>query len=285
MNTSEIQIRDPFVVVIPDERIYYLFGSTDPNIWTGPGVGFDCYRSTDLHDWEGPIPAFRPPKGFWSPGCFWAPEVYRFGDAWFMFATFTGADGHRGTQVLRSSRPEGCYEPWSYGAVTPADWQCLDGTLYVDETGPWLVFCHEWLQCGDGEVCAVRLTDDLRQTAGEVSLLFRASEAAWTADLHVTDGPFLWRSAEGQLEMLWSSMTDEGYGLGLARSPSGSVFGPWVQDDEPLWNEDGGHGMVFRSFDGQLFLTLHSPNETPEERAVFVRVDETDGPLHFSHSA
>jgi GH43 family beta-xylosidase len=284
MTVSEIQIRDPFVLPVLDEGAYYLFGSTDPNICSGPGVRFDCYRSIDLVKWVGPIAAFRPPAGFWSPGSFWAPEVHRVGDGWFMFATFTGVDGHRGTQVLHASRPEGPYEPWSNGAVTPEAWQRLDGTLYADETGPWLVFCHEWLQCGDGKVCAIRLTDDLREATGEVSLLFRASETAWAPDLHVTDGPFIYRSQDGQLVILWSSMGKRGYAMGLARSVSGSVLGPWVQDDQPIWGEDGGHGMVFRSFDGQLYLTLHTPNETPKERVVFVSIDETGGPLSLTKS-
>ena len=248
------------------------------------GIGFDCYRSVDLVEWDGPIAAFRPPWGFWSPGCFWAPEVYPVGDCWFMFATFAGADGHRGTQVLRALRPEGPYEPWSDGAVTPGGWQCLDGTLYVDETGPWLVFCHEFVQCGNGEVCAMRLTADLRDSAGEATLLFRASEATWASDLQVTDGPFLHHSPDGPLLMLWSSMESHGYAMGLARSVSGSVLGPWDQDDEPIWGEDGGHGMVFRSFDGQLYLTLHTPNETPNERAVFVPLDEGGGQLRPTRS-
>ena len=285
MKVRDIQIRDPFVLAVPDDRVYYLFGSTDPNVWTGPGIGFDCYRSIDLDEWEGPITAFRPPSGFWSTGSFWAPEVYRVGDGWFMFATFLGEDGHRGTQVLRGPSAEGPYQPWSDGAITPKDWQCLDGTLYIDETGPWLVFCHEYVQCGDGEVCAVRLTDDLRDVVGEVSLLFRASEAAWASDVHVTDGPFLHRSPDGQLLMLWSSMGARGYAMGLARSASGSVLGPWVQEDEPIWSDDGGHGMVFRSFDGQLYLTLHAPNQTPYERAVFVPLVEVGAHLRTAKTA
>jgi arabinan endo-1,5-alpha-L-arabinosidase len=279
---NQIQIRDPFVVTVPEERAYYLFGSTDPDIWSGPGIGFDCYRSLDLTEWEGPVAAFRPPPGFWSPGCYWAPEVHRFGDGWFMFATFAGADGHRGTQVLRAARPGGPYEPWSDGAVTPDEWQCLDGTPHLDETGPWLVFCHEWVQCDDGEIRAVRLADDLRSTLGEVALLFRASEAEWASDMHVTDGPFLHRTAGGALLMLWSSMGARGYAIGLARSATGSVLGPWRQDDAPIWSEDGGHGMVFRAFDGQLYLTLHTPNESPRERAVFAPLVETDDDLRLA---
>lgn len=42
-----------------------------------------------------------------------------------------------------------------------------------------------------------------------------------------------------------------------------------------LETEDGGHGMLFRSFEGQLYLTLHQPNNTPEERPHFFEVKET----------
>jgi arabinan endo-1,5-alpha-L-arabinosidase len=292
MRLDEIQIRDPFVVTLPEEGAYHLFGSTDPNIWDGPGIGFDCYRSVDLVEWEGPVAAFRPPRGFWSPGCFWAPEVHRYRDAWFMFATFTSGDGHRGTQVLRADRVDGPYQPWSDGPVTPLDWPCLDGTLHVDASGPWLVFCHEFIQCGDGEVCTVPLAPDLRTTAGDVVRLFQASSAKWSvpfegmesiaeapAPYFVTDGPFLHRAADGQLLMLWSSFGARGYALGVARSERGSVLGPWHQDDEPIWAEDGGHGMLFRALDDRLHLALHTPNQTPHERARFVPIDEVDGRL------
>lgn len=67
--------------------------------------------------------------------------------------------------------------------------------------------------------------------------------------------------------------------MGVARSESGSVLGPWHQDAEPLWVEDGGHGMLFRTLDGQLHMTLHAPNDTPNERARFVPLDEVDGRL------
>jgi hypothetical protein len=280
VHLSEIQLRDPFVLPVAEERTYYVFGTTDPDPWSGPGIGFDCYRSADLAEWHGPFPAFRPPAGFWSPGCYWAPEVHRVGDGWFMFATFTGADGHRGTQVLRAPHPQGPYDAWSDGAVTPLEWQSLDGTLHLDDSGPWLVFCHEWVQCGDGEVCAVRLAEDLRGTVGEVTILFRASDAPWVSGVRVTDGPYLYRPAGGgngnELRMLWSSMGAAGYAMGVAHSETGSVLGPWRQDPEPIWAADGGHGMVFETFDGETFVAFHSPNDTPHERAVLRSLADID---------
>jgi hypothetical protein len=35
--------------------------------------------------------------------------------------------------------------------------------------------------------------------------------------------------------------------------------GPWKQQAEPLYKEDGGHGMVFKTFEGKIMMILHSP--------------------------
>lgn len=284
---SEIQIRDPFVFREGDT--YYLFGSTDKDIWRAPGVGFDVYRGTApgvFTQFEGPFPAFRPPAGFWSTTNFWAPEVYAHAGAHHMFATFKPVEGRRGTAVLRSvAGPLGPFEPWSDGPVTPADWECLDGTLFVDDGGAaWMVFCHEWQQVGDGQVCAMPLTPDLRAAAGEPRLLFTASEAPWTAPLrgrapgsYVTDGPYPHRYADGRLSLLWSSFGTVGnYCIGEAASLSGTIAGPWRQAERPLYEADGGHGMLFTAPDGTLHLAIHTPNATPDERPVFVAVEETD---------
>jgi hypothetical protein len=82
--------------------------------------------------------------------------------------------------------------------------------------------------------------------------------------------------------MLWSSMGARGYAMGIARSESGEITGPWTQDREPLWSDRGGHGMIFRAFDGRLMVTFHSPNRTPHERPVFVEVEEHQGSLRLA---
>jgi arabinan endo-1,5-alpha-L-arabinosidase len=288
MKRTDIQIRDPYVLPLPKEGRYLLFGSTDKNIWSGPGTGFDCYESRDLENWNGPIPAFRPPPGFWSNTQFWAPECHPWQGGYCLFATFARDGRERGTQILAADRPEGPYRVHSDGPVTPRDWECLDGTLYADADGkPWVVFCHEWVQVEDGEICAMPLSDDLRRTAGEPVLLFRASAAAWARPFEsrgrpnnwVTDGPFLHRLADEQLLMLWSTIGYEGYAMGYAVSESGGILGPWRQSPQALYGKDGGHGMLFRDFDGRLLMTLHHPNQSPHERPVWLEVTERDGGL------
>ncbi|MCB0204195.1 MAG: family 43 glycosylhydrolase [Caldilineae bacterium] len=294
MNTGDIQIRDPFVFPNQDDSSYYLFGTTDKDCWRGPGQGFDCYRSRDLKEWEGPIPAFRPSDDFWGKENFWAPEVHRLGGRFYMFASFIAPQRYRGTQILVAKNVWGPYEPLADGPVTPADWQCLDGTLHVDDDGnPWIVFCHEWVQTHNGSIWAMPLAPDLAQAAGRPVFLFNASEAPWVRrsawpekdarfrfPTYVTDGPFLRWLSDGTLIMLWSSFGSKGYAMGVSRSQTGQIAGPWQHDPDPLWAEDGGHGMIFTTFGGQLMLTFHSPNDTPNERPVFVEVEEKGGRIH-----
>ena len=285
MKRTEINIRDPFVLV--HDGAYYLYGTRGATCW-GPADGFDVYVSRDLEEWDGPFVCFHNDGSFWADRNYWAPEVYFYQGAFYMFASFKHPSVKRGTAVLKAERPLGPFRPHSDGCVTPKDWECLDGTLYVSKAGkPYMVFCHEWVQAGDGEVDAIPLTDDLSAPAGEPQLLFRASEAPWCKVMHhssgvdgcVTDGPFMWCTADGTLLCLWASFSEGGYTEGVAVSDNGEIDGKFTQV-EPLFMDDGGHGMVFRARDGQLYLTLHSPNAHLEERPFFHPITERDGRLY-----
>ncbi|MDU2242102.1 MAG: glycoside hydrolase, partial [Paenibacillus sp.] len=114
----------------------------------------------------------------------------------------------------------------------------------------------------------------------------RASEAPWAEGIrgganYVTDGPFLYRADNGELLLLWSSFSDGGYTIGCARQAGGGgdIAGPWVQDAEPLYKRDGGHGMLFRTLTSELRLAIHTPNDSPHERPIFISVTEKDGRL------
>jgi hypothetical protein len=270
------------VLTAPSERRYILYGTMGEYAWTSFAVGFDCFTSDDLQTWEGPFPVFRPEASFWADRNFWAPEVHIYGGKVFLFASFKAQGVCRGTQILAASSPRGPFHPLSAGPVTPPDWECLDGTFYVAADGqPWMVFCHEWVQVGDGEICALPLSADLACAVGEPVVLFRASQAPWVKPVeskgrkgYVTDGPWLHRLPEGELIMLWSSFSAGGYTIGVARSASGQLTGPWLQDAQPLYCNDGGHCMTFRDFDGNPWLSFHQPNGHPHERPKFLPLAE-----------
>ena len=285
MKNSDIHIRDPYVLV--QNGKYYLYGSRGGSCW-GQGGGFDVYTGTDLENWEGPFEVFHNDGSFWTDREYWAPECHVYNGAYYLLASFKNEGVCRGTQILRAERPEGPFAPISDGPVTPRNWECLDGTLYVSPSGdPWMVFCHEWVQAGNGEVCAIPLTPDLRAAAGEARILFRAGDAPKIApmknaagqDCFVTDGPFLHRTADGTLLMIWSSFSTGGYCVAVARSDNGDITGNWILEDDLLFERDGGHGMIFRTLGGQLMLALHTPNAKSKERPKFYPIREQAGSL------
>lgn len=282
LRLEDIHLRDPFVLPEVESGWYFLYGTTDSNCWGPVGTGFDAFRSRDLKTWEGPFEVFRPKPGFWGSHHFWAPEVHRYRGSCYMLASFKGESRARGTQILVSEGALGPFRPHSDGPVTPADWECLDGTLHWEDAAhPWMVFCHEWTQIGDGTVAAIPLRTDLIAASGEPVVLFHGSAAAWTTGTaespgaRVTDGPWLHRHCSGALLMLWSSLHEDGYALGVARSRSGKLLGPWTHDAAPLFSGDGGHGMLFRDFEGGLRLAIHQPNQQPNERPRFFTIEET----------
>lgn len=278
MKCSDINIRDPFILI--HEGRYYMYGTRGATCW-GPATGFDVYVSDNLENWSEPIICFENDGTFWADRNYWAPEVHEWNGSFYMFASFKNEKVRRGTAILKAESPVGPFVPHSEGCITPAEWECLDGTFYVSrDQRPYMVFCHEWVQAGDGEILAVELTKDLKAPLGKPRLLFKASEAAWCKKHiggdglsgYVTDGPFMWRTEDGALLCLWSSMSQGGYTQAYAVSDNGEIDGKFVQT-EPLFTADGGHGMLFIGLDKKLYLTLHRPNISTKEHPVFLPVE------------
>ncbi|MEO6875553.1 MAG: glycoside hydrolase family 43 protein [Opitutaceae bacterium] len=297
LRASDIQIRDPFILPVPAERNYYLFGTTDKDSWgENPGAGFDAYRSRDLINWEGPFPVFRPEPGFWGTINFWAPEVHVWRGRFYMFASFKGSGRHRGTQILVADHPLGPFYPHSSGAVTPADAECLDGTLHLTSDGqPWMIFSRDWTQIEVGRYSALPLRDDLSAAAGPAIDLFPVNAAPWVRPppwqkerrekgeppCFVADGAWPFRMKNGQLCLLFSSWNETSYATGVARALSDDLIGPWQCDPLALFPDNGGHAMIFRGFDSLLYLTLHQPNGPPPEHPRIFPLEEFLGQLRL----
>ncbi len=263
MKLNEIYIRDPFVLADPNSKMYYLYGTTP----SYEGQGFYCFKSQDLVDWSGPIKVFTPPSDFWGTKDFWAPEVHMYRGEYYMFATFKGDNTCRGTQILHATSPEGPFNVHS-DIITPSDWECLDGTFYVNETGsPYMIFCHEWLQINDGTICALELSENLKHRLGDPITLFKASDASWSKkpswhekDIYVTDGPFVFER-EGKKFLLWSSYNETEYLIGVARPAKSFIDSHYIQANHPLAITSAGHGMIFTTFAGKDKLIVHVDNE------------------------
>lgn len=268
MKLNEINLRDPFVLLYEDK--YYMYGSR-----VGEQLGFDVYVSENLEDWSEAKPVFKKTDDFWAERDFWAPEVHMYKGKFYMFASFNAENVHRGCAILVSDTPDGEFKVHAE-RITPADWECLDATFYEEDGAPYAVFCHEWTQIKNGEICVVRLSEDLKTTVGEPRLLWKAGDASWISSVtgegnYVTDGPFLYKDGD-KLRCLWSSFSTGGYVLATATAENGSINDCWKIDDELLYDKDGGHGMIFETKDGKKKISIHSPNSSFNERPTFIDI-------------
>jgi len=288
---ADFRIRDPFVLA--EDGTYYLYESKP---WDG-GRGVFVRTSKDLEHWTEKRQVMRVADDL-PVRKVWAPEVHKYKGAYYLFVTLTMEKGTypiaslvenrekfiepRGTWVYRADKPTGPFEPVKNGPVPPQDWMTLDGTLYVEDGKPYMVFCHEWCQMADGRMCYAPMSPDLASFTAPSVTMFKATEAMPGAGV-VTDGPFFYRSPKnGALYMIWSNSLERNgkreYCVFLRKSSSGRLAGPWSKDSL-LFGENGGHGMIFRTFDGGLMLTLHQPNNSPNERMALFKVEDTGGTL------
>ena len=287
---ADERLRDSCVWTDPATQTYYLVsaGRRGPN---GRRTVVQ-YTSKDLQTWNGPRVIFEIPEDFWTKRGIWAPELHSYKGKFYLFLTFDSDQQFpeqwrnwlprvkRGSQVLVADAVDGPFKPFANHSTLPVDMMTLDGTFWVEDGVPYMVFCHEWVQIKDGTVEYVQLKDDLSETVGEPKRLFNGSDAPWVRKSEqygcvVTDGPWLYRTKTGKLVMLWTSGGATGYTTGLAISETGKLAGPWKHQTEPVFGADGGHAMLFHRLDGQLMMILHQPNKVPDERAPIFEMEDT----------
>jgi len=267
---DSIRLSDPAILADESTSTYYMTGtggllwkSKDLAKWSGPYV----VTKTDPESWMGPRPMI------------WAAELHQYQGKYYYFATFTNRNvviatvkgneiNRRASHVLVSDQPDGPYVPMEDETYLPANLPTLDGTFWVDTDGkPYMVYCGEWLINWNGTMEKIELKPDLSGTTGKSVILFFAKDSPWSKEEDqygrivpnkVTDGPWLFLTQTGKLGMIWTSWVFSDYVQGVAYSESGTLDGPWVQEKDPITPPNFGHGMLFRSFEGKLLMSVHS---------------------------
>lgn len=299
---DSLKMSDPFILPDNTTHTYFLTGSNGA-IW----------KSSNLKTWQGPFNVAQIDTNSWMgvKPMIWAAEIHKYKNRYFYFATFTNSRviidsipfryniPRRASHILVSDKVEGPYKSMNNRNYLPSNEATLDGTFWIEDGVPYMVYCHEWLQIIDGTMVAIQLKPDLSDSEGKPFTLFRASDAPWAKELNsigeitnnrktpgwVTDGPYLFKTKTGRLGMIWSSWGDKRYALGVAYSQSGKLKGPWIQEPEPLISNNSGHGMLFRTFEGKLLMSLHYQSSDPKNpqrsfrKPMLLEVDDSGDSL------
>jgi hypothetical protein len=298
---SDVFLSDPYIYADKSDNTYYMYGS-------GGNGTVRARASKDLKKWTDWFIVYKFPAGHWAgeKAPSWAAEVHEYNGKLYLFTTsdngkpmgknIRGEDyPRRATQVYVADSPKGPFRDFTNNQQhTPMEWPALDGTLWVENNIPYMVFCREWTQVMDGTVEAVRLPKDLSVPRKAPFLLFKGSDAPYIIESeldakksYVTDGVFLFKTKTGRLGMIWSSWKGKDYVLIAAYSQSNKLKGPWIQDTELLFEANGGHGMLFRTFDGKLLLSMHYVNPADgrsQRKPMFIEVDNSGDKLTFKEN-
>ena len=237
-----------------------------------------------------------------------AAEIHRIGNKFYLAGTWSDHSKlienvprrynvpTNQTQLLVADSPEGPFNPLVADhdfCLGPEDWDIIDGTLYQEKDTTYMIFVHEWTQLIDGTMDFMPLSKDLTHRTAEPTTMFRASEAPWSKEMSsigeatfglkmpgwVTDGPQMFRTKTGKLGMLWSSWGVNRYAQGIAYSTSGSIKGPWVQEQEAFKGDNSGHGMVFTTFEGKRLYSVHHVEGNGPRKPQFYEVDDSGDKL------
>lgn len=98
------ELPDPFVFADDDGK-FYLFGTVDR---TGAKC-FDCYETTDFVHFTPHLNVYTPSSSTWVKSSLFAPEVYKFGDTYYLYYSANDENGNHYLNVATSSSITGPY--------------------------------------------------------------------------------------------------------------------------------------------------------------------------------
>jgi len=298
VSLDSLIMSDPYILADDVTKTYYLTSSSG------------CiYKSKDLKMWTGSYGAYDV-TGTWMEGIKFvaAAEIHHINGKYYYAASFGDRKElvdviprrynvyRHQTMILVSDKAEGPYKPLNPDPqydYLPHSWDIIDGTIWYEDGIPYFIFSHEWMQTVDGTMEYVKLSPDLSKTIIDPIVLFRASEAPWALEMvgneemtfglklpgWVTDGPELFRTKTGKLGMLWASWGAGRYLQGVAYSESGTIDGPWIQEEKPLVGNNTGHGMMFTTFEGKRLLVIHHAEGNGPRKPRLYEIDDSGDKL------
>jgi len=250
---ESIPLADPFIYC--EDGTYYLYG-------TGAADGIAVCTSTDLEHWswpEGePMYLALSKENSYGEKWFWAPEVYRIGDTYYMYYS---AEEH--FCVATASSPLG---PFVQAEKAPMrEKKGIDNSLFIDDDGtPYLLFVN----FNDGnEIWMAELQSDLLHIKpGTERFIIRMSqewEEVWPS---VNEGPSIVKHG-GIYYLTYSANSYESPMYGVGYATAASMAGPWTKyEGNPVLQSAGGlegvgHHALFTDLQGNRRIVFHSHNQ------------------------
>lgn len=253
-NRVKGDLADPYV--FEEDGIYYAYGTDF--VW----AGFWVYTSTNLVKWSSGQECLAENKNGIPPGDnFWAPEVIKKNDYYYMFYT-----RDYGLHVARSTSPLGPFSDWATlrtNEENGGQW-AIDGHYFKDDDDNEYMY---YARIGVNGIWVADLADDLKSMSNDTLCFSDVSHnEAWVHDNaeRTNEAPQMIKH-NGKYYLFYSGngwMNDYAVGYALADSPKG----PWTKySGNPILQGNGtsvicpGHNsFAFSPDKTERFIVYHT---------------------------
>lgn len=239
---SDVKLADPYILLEGD--YYYAYGTYDSN------NGFHTYKSKDLFSWEY-VGMVLEKKNTSAAGTFWAPEVYKIDNAYYMFYA---AD--KNLYVAKGDSPEGPFIQLGGKYIYRHG---IDPHLYIEDNKKYLFYANT---NGRYSVWMGELNDDFLSIKEETihECLY---PQGW--ERSTNEGPFVYKDGD----TYYLTYSGDGYqyhSYGVAVATSNNIMGKWVKASyNPVLQKRNpwvgtGHHSLFVDKDGVNRIVFHAHN-------------------------
>lgn len=262
-NPLEVTLGDPFILYDTDTEMYYMYGTG------GVENGFLSYSSSDLQQWkkEGVAYTAKQEKS-WGTKDFWAPEVYKWADKYYLFYSAHWKNNPNGELenykigVAVADKPTGPFIDISGSPIFDPGYPIIDANVFVGADGKKYLYysrcCYKhpvqsaiasWAKKQDlyqeieeSWVYGVELKSDLSGIIGKPKLLLRPPvknndpQAEWESrsvtqrevNRRWTEGSFTFKKGETYY-MMYSANHFGGANYAVGYATSKHALGPYVK--------------------------------------------------------
>jgi beta-xylosidase len=278
-NPLPVEFGDPYVLNDGDGK-YYMYG-------TGGGAkdGFATYSSNDLVDWEFEGQVYTGNKeNSWAIGSFWAPEVYKFNDKYYMFFSAQWRDNPNNELenfkigVAVADKPTGPFEDLQNEPLFDPGYPVIDANVFQDDNGRFYLYysrvaykhpveseISEWArekgwfdEIEESWVYGIELEPDFSGVIGEPVLLLRPPKsmddknAEWESrsvtskevNRRWTEGSYTFKHQDTYY-MMYSANYFGGENYAVGYATASSPLGPYAKaDDNPILEKNTSKGGV-----------------------------------------
>lgn len=276
-NPLDVAFGDPYILDAGDGH-YYMYG-------TGAGAkdGFVAYSSQDLVNWEKQGQVFTGnTDDSWSVANFWAPEVYKFDNKFYLFysADWKVNPGNEVENfrigVAVSDSPTGPFEDLKDKPIFDPGYPIIDANVYQDGDGRFYLYysraCYrhpveseiaEWArsqnlyeEIEESWIYGVELSPDFMNTIGEPILLLRPpvkmddQNAEWESrsvtakevNRRWTEGSYIFKY-DGLYYMMYSANHFGGEHYAVGYAIGHSPLGPFIKaSNNPVLERNTANG-------------------------------------------